>query len=159
MHFIWYLFSLSLLDTDEYITAVPCFQTSKCPCGPGYIILSKFRSIKRCLSRKPHYRVFTECLWDYTPCTDDGLAPASMIPIVTVCDRPASTFRFVASGETRQKPLKSPSMERGFQSWILDSTRFWIEQFQHFYLVCKFWDIALLSLKYILVIDTYMYAN
>ncbi|XP_052675107.1 uncharacterized protein LOC128156838 [Crassostrea angulata] len=84
--------------TDEHVTAVPFFQTSKCPCGPGYIILSKFRSIKRCLRRLPHYRVFTECLWDYTPCTDDGLSPASMIPIVTVCDRPASTFRFVASG-------------------------------------------------------------
>lgn len=90
--------SLFLPDIDEHVTAVPFFQTSKCPCGPGYIILSKFRSIKRCLRRLPHYRVFTECLWDYTPCTDDGLSPASMIPIVTVCDRPASTFRFVASG-------------------------------------------------------------
>lgn len=90
--------SFSSRHIDEHITAVPFFQASKCPCGPGYIILSKFRSIKRCLRRLSHYRVFTECLWDYAPCTDDGLSPASMIPIVTLCDRPASTFRFVASG-------------------------------------------------------------
>lgn len=84
-------------SSDENVTAVPCFQTSACPCGPGYVILSKFRSFKRWFMRKPPYRMFTECLWDYSPSPSDGSDTAPAIPIHTLCDRPAATFRFIVS--------------------------------------------------------------
>ncbi|XP_061164281.1 uncharacterized protein LOC133173309 [Saccostrea echinata] len=90
--------------TGEYVTPVPSFQTSKCPCGPGYVILSKFRSFKRWLRKEPPRRVFTECLWDFQPLSNNN--SEQMIPVTTVCDRPASTFRFVAS-RTRKNKTKT----------------------------------------------------
>lgn len=84
-------------SSGENVTAVPCFQTSACPCGPGYVILSKFRSFKRWFMRKPPYRMFTECLWDYSPSPSDGSDTAPAIPTHTLSDRPAATFRFIVS--------------------------------------------------------------
>ncbi|XP_062613990.1 uncharacterized protein LOC134275727 [Saccostrea cucullata] len=89
--------------TGEYLTPVPSFQTSKCPCGPGYVILSKFRSFKSWLHRDPPKRVFTECLWDFQPSGPNKPDSVQMIPVTTVCDRPSSTFHFVVSRKRKHK--------------------------------------------------------
>lgn len=42
-------------------------------------------------------RVFTECLWDFNPSTCDDPKSVQMIPVNTACDRPAATFRLIAT--------------------------------------------------------------